>query len=300
MSADAASTDTRIDRDRSAWVGVYVRGIAMGIAEVVPGVSGGTIAFVSGIYDELIRSLASFRPSSLHLLGKGPAVFWHTHNLSFLLVLGLGMLSGVVLFAHALSIALSVARPVVWGFFLGVICLSVVVLARERPLPNLLRYFPPGLILGLLLINLDPGAGSSSLWAYFFGAAFAVAAWMLPAVSGSFLLLVLGLYEGVLAALVNLDLPLLGCFAAGAVLGLICFANLLSFLMDRHRETLLSLLTGFMAGSLVRLWPWAAPDGSLLLPAAFEAQLAADPLLIWVGVAFCAGMFSIWLLGRLK
>jgi len=299
--ADAhRAPDLQAVRDLPAWLGLYLRGIAMGIAEVIPGVSGGTIAFVSGIYEELIATLASLRPSSLRLLRHGIGSFWRQHNLSFLLVLGLGMVTGVALFAHALSLALLVARPVVWAFFFGVILFSVLILGRDRVPRVLAIWFPPGLLLGLLMVNLDATAQLGGLWAYFFGAALAVAAWLLPAVSGSFLLLLLGLYEGVLAALVGLNLTVLGAMAAGALIGLICFANLLSFLMSRYREPVLSLLTGFMAGSIVRLWPWRGPDDSLLLPAGYSELMAASPLTLWVGAAFLVGMVAIWLLARLR
>jgi len=285
-------------RSRIQWLGIYVRGVAMGIAEVVPGVSGGTIAFISGIYDELIHALASFRPSSLKMLTT-PGEFFRHHNLGFLLALGFGMVTGVALFAHLLSLALEHARPVVWGFFLGVICLSVYLLGRERPLRMLAICFPPGFIFGLLVVSLDPGSGDAAVWLYFFGGAIAVAAWLLPAVSGSFLLLVLGLYEGVLGALVALDLAILVALLGGCLVGLLTFANLLSWLMRNYREPLLSILTGFLAGSLVRLWPWTGSAGELLLPDGYQSLLSLDPLSGWVLLAFFAGMLGIWLLGRL-
>jgi len=290
------SPDTR---SRRAWAGIYGRGIAMGIAEVVPGVSGGTIAFVTGIYDELIHTLASFRPASLRLL-TNPAGFWQAHNLSFLLALGLGMLTGVALFAHLLSLALEHARPVVWAFFLGVISLSVYLLGRDRSRRSLLLYLPIGLVLGVILGTLDTSAIDARPWMFFLGGAVAVAAWLLPAVSGSFILLALGLYEGVLAALVDVDLPIIALLLSGCLTGLLCFANFLSWLMRHHREGLLSLLTGFMAGSLLRLWPWATAEGGLLTPAGYQQQFAADPFLVWVIVSFLAGTGVIWWLSRLK
>jgi len=286
-------------RSRRQWAGIYGRGIAMGIAEVVPGVSGGTIAFVTGIYDELIHTLASFRPASLRLL-TNPTGFWQAHNLSFLLALGLGMLTGVALFAHLLSLALEHARPVVWAFFLGVISLSVYLLGRDRSRRGLLLYLPIGLVLGVIMGTLDTSTIDARPWMFFLGGAVAVAAWLLPAVSGSFILLALGLYEGVLAALVEVDLPIIAMLLGGCLTGLLCFANFLSWLMRHHREGLLSLLTGFMAGSLLRLWPWANAEGALFTPAGYQQQLAADPLLVWVIVSFLAGTGVIWWLSRLK
>jgi len=288
-------------RSLSGWAGLYVRGVAMGIAEVVPGVSGGTIAFVSGIYDELIRSLAGLRPSSVSALRRGFGAFWREHNLSFLAVLGFGMACGIVVFAQLLSAALAAARPVVWGFFFGVIVFSVVMLGSGRSLRHLLLFLPPGLLAALALVNVEPNAaGEPAYWVFFVGGAFAVGAWMLPAVSGSFLLLALGLYESVLGALVSLDVPVLAALAAGCVVGLFSFANLLAWLLERHREPLLSLLTGFMAGSLTRLWPWSSPTGALLSPDAYAVASGASPLVVAVAVSMLAGMIGIWLLSRLE
>lgn len=288
-------------RSRRGWLSLYLKGMAMGVAEVVPGVSGGTIAFVSGIYDELVRTLASLRPSSLGVLREGLSQFWKTHNLTFLLVLGLGMVSGVALFAKALTLALELARPVVWGFFFGVIVCSVVTLGVERERRTLLLLFPVGLLAGIALVSLDPLPDSGlGAWAYFLGGAVAVSAWLLPAVSGSFLLLVFGLYENVLGAVTALDLTVLVPLAAGIVLGLLAFANVLAWLMRRHREPTLSLLTGFLSGSLVELWPWAVDGARLQLPTAYATSTGADPLLPWVLLAAAAGTVLLLGLRRLE
>ena len=291
------SCDAR--RDRKAWVGLYVRGIAMGIAETVPGVSGGTIAFISGIYDELIRSLASLRPTALLALPQGFARFWHTHNLGFLTVLGLGMVTGIALFAQLLGYWLEVARPVVWAFFLGVISLSVLLLGKARTRRSLLLIAPLGLALGLLVVRLEPMQAADGLWVYFVGGALAVCAWLLPAVSGSFLLLVLGLYESVLHALGHLEWTILASLVAGCACGLIAFANLLHWLMQNHREPVLSLLTGFLVGSLTRLWPWSV-QGQLMLPADYTQATGLESLLLPVFAAFAAGLICLYLLTRLE
>jgi putative membrane protein len=288
-------------RTPRAWAGLYARGVAMGVAEVVPGVSGGTIAFVSGIYDELIRSLAGFRPSSVRVLRRGVRAFWREHNLSFLVVLALGMATGIGAFAQVLSAALAAAKPVVWGFFFGVILFSVLVLARQRTTRSLLIFLPPGLLAALALVNVDPAAaGEPGYWVFFLGGAVAVGAWMLPAVSGSFLLLALGLYESVLNALVNLEMTVLAALAAGCLVGLVSFANLLAWLLARYREPLLSVLTGFMAGSLVRLWPWSGPSGEILGPDAYAAMTGGSAFIAAVAGSALAGMAAIWLLSRLE
>ncbi len=208
--------------------------------------------------------------------------------------------SGIGLFAKSLSLALELARPVVWGFFFGVIAFSIVVLGASREPRVLLTLFPVGLLAGVGLVSLDPlSPATAGAWAYFLGGIVAVSAWLLPAVSGSFLLLVLGLYEGVLEALTTLDLVVLGALLAGVGVGLMSFANLLAWLMRTQRERVLSLLTGFMAGSLLKLWPWAH-DGELLLPPAYAQNTGADPLLPWVVIAAATGALAIWGLNRLQ
>lgn len=295
------SDSETVVRSPRAWAGLYARGVAMGVAEVVPGVSGGTIAFVSGIYDELIRSLASFRPSSVGVLRRGAGAFWREHNLSFLAVLALGMATGVGAFAQVLSAALAAAKPVVWAFFFGVIVFSVLALGRQRSPRSLLIFMPPGILAALAVVNMDPAAtGEPGYLVFFLGGAVAVGAWMLPAVSGSFLLLALGLYESVLDALVNLELTVLAALAAGCLVGLVSFANLLAWLLKRYREPLLSLLTGFMAGSLVRLWPWSGPSGEVMSPDAYALMTGGSAFIAAVLGSLLAGMVAVWLLSRLE
>ena len=299
-----ASDQVSVARNLRGWLGIYVRGIAMGIAELVPGVSGGTIAFVTGIYRELVGALASFRPAAFAtLLGKRPAAriraFWRRHNLTFLSVLGIGMLSGIAALANALSVWLAQARPVVWGFFFGVIALSIVQLARTTPLRAVLTFAPLGLIVGFFLVQLDPLGVDKQLWVFFLGGAVAISAWLLPAVSGSFVLLVLGLYEDVLRAVTQLEWPVLITFFCGCAVGLLLFANALAWLFRHHASPVVGFLTGFMAGSIIRLWPWQA-DGAYLDPAAYAAATQANAFVVAVLLAAAAGALCIWLLARLK
>lgn len=283
-----------------AWASLFLRGMAMGIAELVPGVSGGTIAFVTGIYGELVSSLASFRLASLAvLLRDGLAAFWRHHNLGFLLVLGLGMAASVLLFARLFHYLLEQVPTLVWGFFFGLIAASVVQIGHRRSPRHLLGAGSVGLVCGLLLLFVNPGDGDAAPWVYFFGGMAAVSAWLLPAVSGSFLLLALGLYGGVLEALSEGIWPVLLMLGAGCAVGLLAFARILAWVMDVWREPVLALLTGFMAGSLVRLWPWHH-DGTLFTPAGFEAALGQPALPGAVLLATVAGVAVLWLLSRLE
>lgn len=287
-------------RDLPAWLALAVRGMAMGLAELVPGVSGGTIAFVTGIYHELVRSLASFGPSSVGLLFReGVGAFWRAHNLNFLLVLALGMLASIAAFARLFEWLIDTVPTLVWGFFFGLIIASVVQIGRRRRVGMLLGYGAIGLVCGLALLYVEPANAGDSLWVFFAGGMIAISAWLLPAVSGSFMLLVLGLYEPVLRALNALDVAVIAAFGAGCLAGILTMARLLHWLMVRFQEPLLALLTGFMAGSLVTLWPWRV-DGQVLGPAAYEAATGEPALVLYSVAATFAGMVALWLLSRLE
>lgn len=291
---------TENGRSLKQWLGIYLRGAVMGMAELVPGVSGGTIAFVTGIYDEFIHTLAGLKPSALGHLRKGfrqgVVELWQAHNLTFLLILGLGMLSSVILLAHALSLALDGYRPVVWAFFLGIIAVSVWLLGRQLPLATLLSVAPLGIAAGVALSLLDPFAGSEALPVFFFVGALAVSAWLLPAISGSFVLLTLGLYESVLAALTGLQWDVLGVFLLGCLMGLLLFARLLSAVLQRWRAPLLSFLTGFMIGASMKLWPWQV-DAGLLSPENYAA-LGEPAFVPATLISLVAGGLTIWSLSR--
>ena len=295
MTDDDASSR----RNAVAWMGVLLRGAAMGVAEVVPGVSGGTIAFVTGIYRELIASLAAFSPTTLPWLISDPRRFWRRHNLGFLICLGCGMLFSVLLFARLISAAIEAAPTLVWGFFFGLVLFSVFDIGRARLPVMLLTLGALGLVLGAATSVLEPMGAEPSYPAYFVGGALAACAWLLPAVSGSFLLVVLGLYADVLAAAASLNLAVLAVFGLGTVTGIALFARLLRYLMDRFFEPVLGFLTGFMAGALVKLWPWQA-GGALLSPAAWS-ETAGSPARIGLTLAMMvAGAVALWLLARVR
>lgn len=271
----------------------------MGIAELVPGVSGGTIAFVTGIYEELIGTLAGLRPGSLGVWWReGFGGFWRHHNLSFLLVLGSGMVFAVVLCARLLGYLLDLVPPLVWAFFFGLIGASVVHVGRRRAPSRLAGYGLLGLVLAGLLFLVEPRSAEAPLWMYFVGGMLAVSAWLLPAVSGSFLLLALGLYEPVLRAFNAGQWVVPLTLAGGCVVGLLAFSRALQWLMSHFREPLLALLTGFMAGSLARLWPWHA-GGALQLPAQYQATTGEAALVFPALLAAALGAAALWCLGRL-
>ena len=287
--------------------GVFFRGILMGLAELVPGVSGGTMAFISGIYYRLIAALASFGVGSIALL-RHPRVFWQHHQLSFLLALGVGMGIGIAAFARLIGYMMEHAQPVLWAFFAGVIIVSVYQIGSARHTKNLLAFGGLGLMLGLGFLSLPAQNLSGSMIALYFAGMVAVCAWILPGISGSFVLLLLGLYADVIAAVNVFDRTFLLVLGAGCASGLLLFTRGLSWLLAHYEDPLLALLTGFMATALIKLWPWQQsalssdggwqnPSAPLLWPSQYAAEVGAD--FVWIAFAAAViGGAGVWLLSK--
>ena len=237
---------------------LYAKGIAMGAADVVPGVSGGTIAFVSGIYDELLRSIASV-PIALGLLLRGRIVeAWKAANATFLLVLLLGIMTSVLSLARLITYLLAEQPIPVWSFFFGLILVSTHLVVREIQRWNSTRVV--SLLLGVafaywitVAAPLQWGHDPLSL---FLAGAIAICAMILPGISGSLLLVLMGLYSFVLGAVKSLDITVLLIFASGCLVGIVSFAGFLRWLLARWRDLTLAFLTGLMVGSLNKIWPW--------------------------------------------
>lgn len=260
---------------------LFVIGLAMGAAEVVPGVSGGTIAFVTGIYERLVNGLRHFTPMLLVALkNDGIKATWARVDGTFLLVLFAGMAVSLVVFAGGVSWLL-VHRPVmIWSFFGGLVIASVWLVYRQISrfgvdlmIATLLGAAVGGLVTTLVPINLPP----TPLY-LFCGGVVAVCAWILPGISGSFILLLLGLYAYVINAVHQLDLSTLAILATGCVVGLVAFSQVLSRLFRHHRDETLAVLTGFMIGSLVKLWPWKSTVSYQLQPDGSHIPLVQDPV----------------------
>ena len=286
-------------RGPGAWLGVFARGLVMGVVEVIPGVSGGTIAFVTGIYRELVASLASFSPKTLIWCATDPRRFWRHHNLSFLACLGVGMVISLLVFARLLRHWLEVAPVLVWAFFFGLILYSAFAIGRARRLSGLVTFGLAGVLCGLLVAAIDPFAAAPGLAAFLLGGALAVGAWLLPAVSGSFVLLLLGLYLGALDAIATFNWPVLAALGCGALIGLAVFPRLFDALLRRHFETVMNFLTGLMVGSLAQLWPWRL-GGELLTPAGWSLAVGAPAQVPLAVLMMLLGAGSLWLLTLLR
>lgn len=280
------------------WLGVAARGVAMGIAEVIPGVSGGTIAFITGIYERLLNALAAWSPSSPKvLLRDGFGTFRRAHDLSFVAALALGMAVGLVVFARVVGYFLDTHGPILWGFIFGLIAASLVSVASRTTARLLLTFGIAGALAAVLVATLAPTSSDPTYSRFLLGGALAASAWILPGISGSLVLVLLGLWEPLLSALNAVRLDIVGVTAAGMAAGLLCFVKLLARLLERYRAAVFALLTGLMAGSLVRLWPWRV-DHAMVLPATYRGATGDDPMIAWVVVAACFGIAAIRLLSK--
>jgi putative membrane protein len=238
---------------------LYLKGIAMGSADVVPGVSGGTIAFITGIYTELLDSIKSVNIKALTtLFNQGPKAAWQAINGTFLLVLLLGILTAILTLAKVIHYLLDVHAILLWSFFFGLILASSLHMGKQITQWQGKTYVI--LLLGALSAGFISVASPTSIDAsylnIFIAGSIAICAMILPGISGSFILLLMGLYAPVLAAVKGLQLDIMCIFALGAVLGLMLFSRLLSWLLHHYQDLMFSLLTGFMLGALLKVWPW--------------------------------------------
>ncbi len=242
---------------------LFLKGMAMGAADVVPGVSGGTIAFISGIYEELLSSIKSFGPETLVVLRKqGVKAAWEQVNGNFLATLLAGIFTSVLLLVRPITWALHHEPVLIWSFFFGLIAASVFLCGK------LVRNWNVGPWIGLVLGTafavaiglMSAGSGSTSLIFFFFAGAIAICAMILPGISGSFILLLLGAYLPVMTALKTMDLPIVAVFAFGCLFGLMAFSRLLNWMFTEHHDLTVASLTGFLLGSLTIIWPWKAVD----------------------------------------
>ncbi len=263
-------------------VRVAVVGMVMGAAEVVPGVSGGTIAFISGIYERLINAIKQFTPYLiLRLKDEGLISTWHSVDATFLLVLFSGMGVSILIFASAVSYLLHNEPIAIWSFFFGLVLVSTLVVSRE------LESFAVeagigigiGVVIGVVITQLVPIALEPTPLMLFVGGSIAVCAWILPGLSGSFILLLLGLYSFVIDAIKSFDLLNLVFLGLGMVIGLVSFSKLLSRLFARFRNETLSLLLGFMLGSLAKLWPWKNTTSYQIKADGSQIPLIQEPVL---------------------
>lgn len=246
-------------RTFSSYAMICLKGIGMGAADVIPGVSGGTIAFLTGIYEELLGSIKSINAEALKLLFTGKiGKFWKHINGNFLLSLILGILISFFSLAKLMQY-LMVHEPIpLWSFFFGLIIASAVLIIKDLDLRKIQN--PIAMLLGAAggaaICLVSPTQTPDALWFIFLCGAIAICAMILPGISGSFILLLLGKYEYMLQALTDLNIVLILTFVIGAAVGIISFSHFLTWLLNKYRSVTISALAGIMIGSLVKVWPW--------------------------------------------
>jgi len=267
---------------------VAFKGMCMGAADVIPGVSGGTIAFIMGIYAELLDSIKSVNGEALKLLLKGKiGAFWKHINGTFLASLFAGILISVFSLAKLMKYLLEFHPVPLWSFFFGLILASAVYILKgldKWSIRNIISLLV-GVAIGAFICLASPGQTPDALWFIFLSGAIAICAMILPGISGSFILLLLGKYAFVMEAVSTLNIPVLVVFAAGAGIGIVCFSHFLSWLLKKFYMLTIALLSGFMIGSLLKVWPWKVPGVQEgfdypALPGTFEQVTGADPQLL--------------------
>lgn len=278
---------------------LWGKGFCMGVADVIPGVSGGTMALILGIYSDLIRAIRSFDWEALRLLKSGKFSLFSQHvHWRFLLVLGLGVLFAIFSMSRAVSWLLVNMPVFVWSFFFGLIVASVFRVGRDvgRWTAGAVLCLAAGAAGAFFLagnVALNSPEGPAFL---FVCGALAACAMILPGISGAFILVLLGRYHFVLEAVNQRDLAVLAVVAAGVCFGLVLFSRFLGWLLDNYYPFVLAGLTGLMLGSLRKVWPWkeaveGAGDGAAALllsnrlPQALDMETTLSVLLILTGAA---------------
>ncbi|HIW10069.1 MAG TPA: DUF368 domain-containing protein [Candidatus Rikenella faecigallinarum] len=300
-------------KEKRNYLMLVLKGIGMGAADVIPGVSGGTIAFITGIYEELIGSIRSFDLTALRqLLRLDLRCFWKHVNGNFLVSVLLGIGISIFSLAKLMQYLLENHPIFVWSFFFGLIIASSWLVARE------VKRWSIGTVISLVVgvaaayvitvLNPVQTLTNPSWWFIILSGAVAICAMILPGISGAFILLLMGMYSFVIGAVSTFQWSVLLLFAVGAVAGIISFSHLLSWLLEKFHGLTVALLTGFMLGSLNKIWPWKETleyymDShgvqqplveQNILPSTY-AQVSGEPALLgWAIVFMAVGFFLIW------
>ncbi len=288
----------------------------MGAADIVPGVSGGSIALITGIYEELLRSINSFNGDSLKLLLRFEfKEFFKAVNGAFLVSLFLGILTSIFSLSKLITYLMDEHPIPLWSFFCGLILISAFLILKD------IKKWSIGVIIALIIgtvaayfiTELPPTSSPDALWFTFVAGAIAICAMILPGISGSFILLILGKYEPILHAVSERDFVTLAVFALGCIVGLLSFSRVISWLLKHYYSITIGLLSGFMLGSINKLWPWkivtayrTSSSGEEkpfltknLFPSDYLDQTGFEPKLVLAVSAFLFGIILVYGIDRL-
>lgn len=298
-------------RDVKGYVGLVLRGFAMGAADVVPGVSGGTMAFILGIYEELINSIRSvLSPQVIRLLVRVKIrEMMEVLPWKFLLAVGVGIFLAIISLANFLEWMLQNKPALLWSFFFGLVLASILTVIKrvERWSGGVAVGVVAGAVAAYIIVGLVPAETPNTPLYLFLSGILAICAMVLPGISGAFILVLLGKYEYVLAAVTNRDALTLAIVAAGAAVGIVSFAQVLGWLLKRYHDVMVAVLTGLMIGSLRKIWPWketvsfivgrhgeAIPVKQVnVLPPAWSTEVTLALMLAVVGFAVVT-LLSTW------
>jgi putative membrane protein len=289
----------------------YLKGVAMGAADIVPGVSGGSIAFITGIYEELLNSINSFNGENLKLLLKFKLLdFYKAVNGSFLLSLLLGIMTSIFSMSSLITYLMSDHPIPLWSFFCGLILISAFLILKDITRWNLgvILSLLAGTLIAYFITELPPTSTPDALWFTFVSGAIAICAMILPGISGSFILLIMGRYEGILEAVNNRDILTLAVFALGCAVGILSFSRVVSWLLKNYHAITIGLLAGFMLGSVNELWPWkivtayrTSSSGvekpfltENIFPGTYLAQTGIEPQILFAIAAFIFGILLVF------
>lgn len=292
---------TRAPRD---YIRIVLSGFAMGICEIIPGVSGGTMAFILGIYEELIQSIRDItEPEFIQAVTKFDIKrVFEIVNWKFLLALVIGMLTAIVTLSSALEWLLHNRPSWIWSFFFGLVIASIYIVGQriEKWTPTSIGLFVFAAVGFFFFVNSVSASTPSGSWFLVVAGAIAICAFILPGVSGSFILVVLGKYDDVLGAVNDRDILTLGLVAIGCLIGLLTFARVVGWLFERYHDPVVAALMGLMLGSLRLIWPWKQNPGCLE-----EHELCVNVMpaingdLVIALICLIVGMGSIILVERL-
>jgi putative membrane protein len=305
---------------------ITAKGLAMGAADVVPGVSGGTIAFISGIYEELIETIHKL-DLGFFKTWKKESFFaaWKQYNLAFLVALFLGVAISILSFAKLITWLLINHPILVWSFFFGLVIASILYVGKQ------IKKWTLAIIISLLIavaisyaITLaKPIGDTESIWFLFLAGFIAIIAMILPGISGAFILLLLGAYQSIIGTITQLSAGVtklnwevfsqaflkLMVFGVGAIVGLKVFSRVLNWMFKHHKDLILAVLTGFMVGALNKIWPWKevleyrinhnGEEIPLIERSILPSNYSQDPQLLFAITFIILGFLSIFLLERI-
>jgi putative membrane protein len=280
----------------------YLKGMGMGIADIIPGISGGTVALILGIYSDFINSIRSFNLDSIsYIINLDFKKLSHQINLPFLIPVILGIITSIISFSFLVSYLLEFYREVIFSFFFGLILFSaskIILNLSPSSKIDFLQIFL-GISFGYAISLIDPIGTGQNYFSIFFSGLIAITAMLLPGISGSYILLILGKYDLIINSLSNFDYGVILVFSSGAVIGVLLFSRIISMLLSKYFRKTILFLSGLMLGALNKLWPWQI-DNENYLPDEYSNILGVDNFIEFSIILFLISFLISFLIKSVK